>query len=192
MSHNPELTMYGVWTLWAVSWWAAAFWAGRTVRRPAAGSEFLYRVLTIAGAATMFGVVVRDPHSPLLLWRAGPVLSWSMVGLAILGFAFAWWARLHLGRLWSSSVTKKADHRVVDTGPYGLVRHPIYTGIIAASIAVVVMRGTVFAVLGATLMTIGWYTKARLEERFLRAELGEQAYDDYAHRVPMLVPFAPA
>ena len=38
-------------------------------------------------------------------------------------------------------------------------------------------------------MTIGWIIKARLEERFLRKELGPEAYDDYARHVPMLVPF---
>ena len=43
--------------------------------------------------------------------------------------------------------------------------------------------------LGAGMMTSGWYFKARLEERFLREELGAEAYDAYARRVPMLVPF---
>src|SRR5438445_12979167 len=46
-----------------------------------------------------------------------------------------WWARIHLGRLWSSNVTRKKNHHVVDSGPYGIVRHPIYTGVIVASIA---------------------------------------------------------
>lgn len=186
---NPENALFAVWAFWAASWWAAALWANRTVARPAAGSEFFYRILTIVGAVLLFGLVERDPRSPYMLWIAGPALSWSMVGLAVLGFLFAWWARLHLGRLWSASVTKKSDHRVVDTGPYGLVRHPIYTGIIAASIAVVVVRGSVFALAGAVLMTLGWYIKARLEERFLRQELGAAGYDAYAERVPMLVPF---
>jgi protein-S-isoprenylcysteine O-methyltransferase Ste14 len=186
---NPENALFAVWAFWAVSWFAAALWSNRTVGRPAAGSEFFYRILTIVGAVLLFGIVERDPRSPYILWIAGPALSWSMVGLAVLGFLFAWWARLHLGRLWSASVTKKSDHRVVDTGPYGLVRHPIYTGIIAASIAVVVVRGSVFALAGAGLMTLGWYIKARLEERFLRQELGAADYDAYAARVPMLVPF---
>jgi protein-S-isoprenylcysteine O-methyltransferase Ste14 len=52
------------------------------------------------------------------------------------------------------------------------------------------MRGTVLAVTGAAIMMLGWYTKARLEEQYLRDELGADTYDAYARRVPMLVPFA--
>jgi protein-S-isoprenylcysteine O-methyltransferase Ste14 len=117
---------------------------------------------------------------------------WVLVAIAVAGFAFTWWARFHLGRLWSSSVSRKADHRIVDTGPYGIVRHPIYTGIIVASAATAAQRGTAPAWLGMALMTLGWYIKARLEERFLRDELGADAYDAYARRVPMLVPCVPA
>src|SRR3974390_1719240 len=65
----------------------------------------------------------------LRLWRLGAGLGWLLAAAAVLGLLFAWWARLHLGRLWSSSVTKKAEHRVVDTGlirdraPSDLYRH---------------------------------------------------------------------
>jgi protein-S-isoprenylcysteine O-methyltransferase Ste14 len=112
-----------------------------------------------------------------------------MVAVALAGFIFTWWARIHLGRLWSSSVSRKAEHHIVDTGPYRIVRHPIYTGIILASVAAAAQRGTAPAWLGTGIMTLGWYIKARLEERFLRDELGPDTYNAYARRVPMLVPF---
>ena len=115
-----------------------------------------------------------------------------MVLLCAMGFGFAWWARLHLGQLWSAFVTQQADHRIVDTGPYGIVRHPIYTGIIAAAIALALVKGTVIASAGALLAAFGFWVKARLEEGFLREQLGAEAYDGYRRRVPMLVPFGPA
>jgi len=186
---SPEIAIYSVWAIWALSWWGAAFWTNKTIGRPSSGSQFLYRAVTIGGAVLLFGINPRDLDSHWQLWHAGPSFAWAMVALAAGGFAFAWWARLHLGRLWSSSVTKKADHRVVDTGPYALVRHPIYTGIIAASLAVCLLKGTSIALAGAAIMTAGWYVKARLEERFLRQQLGAEAYDAYARRVAMLVPF---
>src|SRR5262249_34671190 len=96
---------------------------------------------------------------------------------------------IHLGRLWSSNVGRKADHRIIDTGPYAIVRHPIYTGLIIASCATASLRGTAGAWIGVALLTIGWYVKARLEERFLREQLGVERYDAYARRVPMLIPF---
>jgi len=112
-----------------------------------------------------------------------------MVALTVAGFVFMWWARIHLGKFWSSEVRIKADHRIIDTGPYGLVRHPIYTGIIVSGYASAILRGTMAGFIGATLMTVSWYLKARLEEQFLREQLGAENYDSYARRVPMLVPF---
>ena len=87
-------------------------------------------------------------------------------------------------------VTKKEGHHVVDTGPYGIVRHPIYAGIIAAAIGTAVAKGTILSMGGAGLLTIGLVMKARLEEVWLRAQLGTE-YEAYRKRVPMLVPLAP-
>jgi protein-S-isoprenylcysteine O-methyltransferase Ste14 len=128
-------------------------------------------------------------HSMTPIWLLNEDARWFMALLTAAGLAFCWWARLHLGRLWSASVTRKEGHHIIDTGPYAFVRHPIYTGIILASFATAVERGTAIALAGAAIMTIGWYMKARIEERFLRQELGAAAYDSYAGRVAMLVPF---
>jgi protein-S-isoprenylcysteine O-methyltransferase Ste14 len=110
-----------------------------------------------------------------------------MTALCLAGFAFAWWARLHLGRLWSAFVTLKADHRIVDTGPYGIVRHPIYTGIILATLALAIVKGTAYAVAGALLVIVGFWIKA---PRGFRAQIGAEI--TMALPRPMLVPFAPA
>lgn len=104
------------------------------------------------------------------------------------GFAFCWWARIHLGRMWSSSVTRKADHHIIDTGPYSLVRHPIYTGIILAAAATAALEARAIAFAGLALVTIGFWIKARLEERFLRNELGAEVYDANARRTGMPFP----
>ncbi|HWF37644.1 MAG TPA: isoprenylcysteine carboxylmethyltransferase family protein [Candidatus Acidoferrales bacterium] len=117
-------------------------------------------------------------------------MAWCLFALALAGLCFTWWARLHLGRLWSRWVVRKEHHRVVQSGPYALVRHPIYTGVSLALIATAMLAGNFFACLGAALMVLSFYMKARLEERFLRDQLGATIYDEYARRVPMLVPFS--
>jgi protein-S-isoprenylcysteine O-methyltransferase Ste14 len=188
---SAEAAMIATWIVWWVLWLAAAAWSDRAAKSPPLRSHILYRFLPVLGGALLLGRFGGQPGL-LKLWRPPEVVSWALVTLAVAGFAFTWWARLHLGRLWSSSVSRKADHRIVDTGPYGIVRHPIYTGIIVASAATAGQRGTAQAWLGMALMTLGWYIKARLEERFLRDELGADAYDAYARRVPMLMPFVPA
>jgi protein-S-isoprenylcysteine O-methyltransferase Ste14 len=74
---------------------------------------------------------------------------------------------------------------------YRIVRHPIYTGILLAVYASAAAKGTILGLLGALLITLGIWMKARLEERWLREELDPGAYDDYRGRVSMLVPFGP-
>ena len=170
----------------------AALWRDRAARQPPTRSQLTYRVLAIAGVLLLFDGDLFDAVVSRLdgrLWRWPLVLQWTMVAVSFGGFAFTWWARIHLGRLWSSNVGRKADHRIVDTGPYGIVRHPIYTGIIIASVGTAALRATPAAWIGVALLTLGWYVKARLEERFLREQLGPENYDAYAQRVPMLIPF---
>jgi protein-S-isoprenylcysteine O-methyltransferase Ste14 len=177
--------IYSLWGIWLLSWIAASAWSAPTVNRPQLGSEFFYRLLTIAGAAALFASPPRWQAS----WGADSPAGWLLVVIAASGFLFAWWARIHLGKFWSGTVARKADHRVIDTGPYRWVRHPIYSGIILSSYATALAKGTPLAFVGATVMLAGWYAKASLEERFLRDELGREAYDAYASRVPMLIPF---
>jgi len=83
-------------------------------------------------------------------------------------------------------VVLRDEHRVVDSGPYALVRHPIYTGLFAAVIAMAVTRGTPLSLLGAALFVLGFTLKARVEERFLEAALPD--YAAYRRRVGMIVP----
>jgi len=185
---TPETAIRAIWLAWWLSWLAAAAWSDRAVKRPPTRHQIVYRLLAALGAVLLFGMYRHRLGMEMILWRTPIALAWSMAAVVFFGLAFTWWARIHLGRLWSSSVTRKADHHVVDTGPYGIVRHPIYTGIIVASLATAAMRGTALAWLGACVMTTGWVIKARLEEEFLREQLGPQAYGEYARRVPMLVP----
>jgi protein-S-isoprenylcysteine O-methyltransferase Ste14 len=193
LTTDPITACYTIWIAWAVSWWLAAIWSSRAASRASIAEQLPYRLLTLAGFVLLFAINTRHGyHGPLQLWTLPAGAGWGMAALCFAGFAFAWWARIHLGQLWSAFVTRKADHRIVDTGPYRIVRHPIYTGIILAAIAVAIVKGTVFAIAGALLSALGFWIKARLEEGFLRDQLGTEAYDAYRRRVPMLVPFARA
>jgi protein-S-isoprenylcysteine O-methyltransferase Ste14 len=186
---TPEFAMGAVWIGWFISWWAAAAWSDRSVKRPPAYREIPYRLVVLAGVVLLFGLYRPRDSTELLLWHTGSAFGWALVAIAVAGVLFMWWARIVLGRLWSANVRVKEHHRVVDTGPYGLVRHPIYTGIIVAGFATAALRGTPVAFLGAAIMTVSWYIKARVEESFLREQLGPAEYDAYARRVPMLAPF---
>jgi len=181
---EPIQAIYAVWGVWAASWFVAAIWSRRTEARPAVFRSLSYYFFVFVGAGLLFS----SPPSAVT-WDMSLAYQRLLLGLVIAGFAFAWWARIHLGTLWSGTVTKKAGHHVVDTGPYRLVRHPIYTGIILSAFATAAAKETPVAFAGAGIMAFGWFLKARLEERFLREQLGADAYGAYAKRVPMLVPF---
>ena len=186
----PIIAIYLTWIVWVLTWWGAALWSNPTIKRAGVAREWVYRLLAFVGAILMFGLYSTRYDIIYRFWRTPTgVFGWVLAAMTVAGLAFSWWARIYLGRLWSSSVTRKNEHKIVDTGPYRYVRHPIYTGIAFASLATAIAQGTPTGFLGAAILTLGWYIKARLEERFLREELGPEAYDSYARRVPMLVPF---
>jgi protein-S-isoprenylcysteine O-methyltransferase Ste14 len=185
---SPFVAIFWVWDVWFASWMIAAVWAAPAARRVSLKDQVPYWAITALGLYLLLVIPVRAQAYPGHLWVMTDAAAWVMVALAALGLGFCWWARLHLGPLWSGSVTRKAGHHIVDTGPYGLVRHPIYTGLILAAWASALLRGTLHCLVGAGLFTLGFWLKARIEEQFLRQELGAPAYDDYARRVPMLIP----
>jgi protein-S-isoprenylcysteine O-methyltransferase Ste14 len=182
------------WIVWYSTWLAGVVWSGRTKVQMKSDVSSGYRMLASVGAVMLFwpsgvgAAVFRPLVDPL--WLAPAWVEWSLYALLLCAFAFCWWARLHLGRLWSGFVTLKEDHHIVDTGPYGLVRHPIYTGVIAAGLITALVRASPGAMLGCVLLGFGFAMVARTEERFLKAQLGAEAYDAYSRRVPMLLPLA--
>ena len=178
-----------IWLLWLASWIGASFWQGQTRKHVLTLQSTRYRLPILIGGILFTpwtAEVLRE--KPLFNWGDTAVYIWTLVTLA--GITFTWWARLHLGRFWSNAITHKEGHRVIDTGPYGMVRHPIYTGLILGMLATGIAVGTLTAILGAILISLGMWQKARMEEVFLSRELGADAYGSYCRRVPMIIPFA--
>ena len=187
---RPGIVIITLWAVFWISWLAAAGWSAKSERRVGIKGELGYRLVLIAGALALLPRA-RGYHGPMRLWQVTLDEAWVCTALLALGLAFSWWARIHLGALWSGWITRKADHRVIDTGPYGIVRHPIYSGLLLAVYATAAAKGTILGVAGALLVTAGLWMKARLEERWLAQELHPGAYADYRRRVPMLIPFGP-
>ncbi len=182
--NQPVVAAYTLTGLFWLSWMLAAVWTRSTTKRPPVGSQTFYTVLAVLG----FGMLLSTDGADAAL--ALP-LAWPLVGVVVGGYAFCWWARLHLGSLWSGTVTTKEGHHVVDTGPYRLVRHPIYTGLIIAGFGLAFLKLEIVPILGAVIWSLSFWVKARMEEGFLRAELGAESYDAYAAKTPMLIPFWP-
>lgn len=115
---------------------------------------------------------------------------WVGAGILIAGLAFAVWARFHIGSNWSGNVTLKEGHRLIRTGPYALVRHPIYTGILLGFLGTAMAQGEVRSFVGFIIFLVIHLFKLRKEERWMEQEFGEE-YVQYREQVPALMPFGP-
>jgi len=178
-----------LWVTWILYWWAMSRNVKETVWREPLSSRLMHIVpLAIAGSLLSLPLpaasVLRAPLSLSAAW-------WSPIGLALTaaGLLFTVWARVHLGQNWSGIVTIKQDHELITTGPYALVRHPIYTGLLLAFLGSALAVGGAFR--GALVMALVLFAlvrKLRIEERGMRQRFGE-AYAVYAKNVPALIPF---
>ena len=190
MTIHPTQVLELIWIAWLISWTAASFWSARPQKRAATLETWTYRAAMIAG-----GILLVPWTSPLLgekpIWEISYGGAYALAAVMLVGLSLTWWARIYLGPLWSSVITRKEGHKIIDTGPYALMRHPIYTGLIIALLATAAAEGRATALVGAALVVFGVWLKARTEERFLMAELGAEIYASYCRRVSMLIPFLP-
>ena len=167
---------------------------GLVWRRPASrapstrldrGSHLLLWVV-IAGSITAGHLAGLGRIGPRLLPES--FWSWFGAGLFAAGMTFRWWAIVHLGRFFSVDVAISRDHRVVDTGPYRLVRHPSYTGLLLQCAGLALSLGMAFSVFLIVVPTfLVLFHRIRVEEKVLLANLGE-SYAAYTRRTKRLLP----
>ncbi len=177
-----------LWAAWFLYWW----WAGRSAHKAESSETKLSRGLHLALLAVSFLLLFSPAFGFGLmgrrLWPESTAAAWAGVGVTVLGLLFTVWARVHLGRYWSGEVQIKQGHRLITTGPYAFVRHPIYTGFLLAVVGSVVSLGEArgLVVIAATL--IAFWRKLRIEEAVLAREFGGE-YAVYRGRTKALIPF---
>ncbi len=176
-----ELVFAIVWAAFWLYWLVAAF----TMKRghvPWAHEMRIRAVILVLAIVLIRLGAFRDHGLNTEPWRAGLGLF-----LLALGLGFAIWARVHIGRNWGTPMSLKDDPELVTSGPYHLVRHPIYSGILIAGV------GTAVALSWLWLIAVGlagayFVYSATVEERNMAREFPE-AYPAYRRSTKMLVPF---
>lgn len=122
------------------------------------------------------------------MFPGGPATHWIGAAVVAAGLALAAWARARLGKNWSGTVTLKSGHELIRSGPYRVVRHPIYSGGLLAMAGTVVARGEVRGLLAVLVMFATLWWKLRREERWMGEAFGED-YAKYRTEVSALIPF---
>lgn len=117
----------------------------------------------------------------------GPAAAYTGLALTVVGLGFALWARFAIGRNWGSLITVQEGHKVIRSGPYAVVRHPIYSGFMLATFGTAIVFGNVGGLVATALVVLSWGYKSRLEERFMIEQFGAE-YEQYRHDVKALIP----
>lgn len=178
----------GIWAAWLITWLVSAADTKPTVYHEGIASRASHHLPVIVG-----GLMLAIPHllgatlaQPFHVRT--PEWFWTSVALLVGGLGFAILARVYLGRNWSGFVTVKRDHELIRSGPYAVVRHPIYSGLILALLGTVLAIDRWSALLGLALMIAGLIRKMTIEEQIMIKQFGG-AYVQYRNRVSSLMPF---
>jgi len=191
MHDDPYLyrhVILGLWVAWGLYWVISAANAKTTQRREPTLSRLAHVIPLVIGGVLIAWQHTRWPWLTARLWPRSFTAYCVGVALLVAGLAFAVWARVHLGRNWSGTVSVKEGHELIRSGPYAHARHPIYTGILAAVLGTAIASGTVHAALGLVVIAAALVRKLRIEERFMR-ETFPGEYERYSAEVPALIPF---
>lgn len=175
------------WLCFVVYWVIASRDTKRTVGRTGGGRSIgLRTVATIAVAllATSGGFSGYGPHVPADVDQA-----MGAVGAALCagGIAFAIWARWQLGRNWGMPGSIKADPELITSGPYSVVRHPIYTGVVVALAGTALVHGMAWWIIVIGFL-VYFLSSASAEEREMQRQFPDR-YPEYRDHTKRLIPY---
>ena len=183
-----NLVIPSLWGVWCLVWLVLARSAKKAQWRESFRSKMSYSAPGAVAFISLWLVAPPDQFwfRPIVPWS--PVFQWIGVFLMLAGFALSIWARLVLGRNWSATVTLKQDHELIARGPYRLVRHPIYSGLLLACVGTALPREDLRAVAALALILLSFLRKAGIEEVKLSQYFGP-AYREYKQRTKALIPY---
>jgi protein-S-isoprenylcysteine O-methyltransferase Ste14 len=184
---QPDVHGYigAAWIVLAVVWLVGAFTTKKTVRSQPGRNRIVYVTLVLLGSLLFnlqFGFLA------LRFVPMSAAAAYTGLALTVVGVAFTIWARFYLGSNWSGKPTIKEGHTLIRSGPYAVVRHPIYGGILVGLLGTAIAQGKLGSLIGTVLVLIAFKVKSRLEETFMTEQFGAE-YLNYKEQVKGLIPF---
>ena len=176
------------WGAFVVVWLLAAIFTKRTVYRESAAQRLRYAIPIVIGWFLLFrGYRLPPPFGIRIIPQPDSILAGAAI-LCMCGLVLCFWARATLGRNWSGTVTLKQDHELIVRGPYTLVRHPIYTGLLTMIFATAVYQGHLAGMIGFLIVFVSFWIKLSGEEELMLKQFPDQ-YAAYRERVKRIIPF---
>lgn len=179
MSHAKEICG-DIWLLFFFLWILAGLRTKQRLQAADWRARLSYGIPVVIGFALLFSERWGIPALEVRLLPRSDDLGLVAVLITLLGLAFAVWARVHLGKNWSSAPMIKQEHQLIRSGPYRFVRHPIYSGLLVAAAGTFLAVGRVRGALGILIIWLGFEIKSRIEEQFMVQTFGAE-YEDYRH-----------
>lgn len=176
-----------LWLVLVIVWGMGMLTTKRTVRRQTASSRLWQMGIVVLGYWMLFTMSIHTLGLGRQIYTPGRASAVAGVALVAAGVAFAVWARLTLGGNWSGTVTLKEGHTLVQRGPYRWVRHPIYTGLLLASLGTAVVSGSLHSMIALPVIFFGLWLKMATEENLMVQRFGAE-YVEYMQRVKALAP----
>jgi protein-S-isoprenylcysteine O-methyltransferase Ste14 len=177
-----------IWIVVAVIWLAAALGTKRAVKRQSPATRLVEMSCMLLALELLFNPYPWPRFLRQRIVPDEPLYGWLSLLITCAGIAFTLFARFLLGRNWSATVTVKENHELMRSGPYGIVRHPIYAGLLLAFLGTAIGFGELRGLIGLPILVFGWKHKANVEERFMTEQFGDQ-YRRYRSEVKGLIPF---
>lgn len=181
------VTEYSWYTLLAV-WLVGAFTAKIQARTQPLGPRLLHSFVLLVAFFLIFTSAFDSGFLPRRFVTPSVAIAGTGMALTVLGIAFAIWARFFLGTNWSAAPAVKEGHHLVRSGPYAIVRHPIYSGLLLAMLGTSLSIGKWRCLLGLAIVSVAWHVKSRTEERYMEEEFNGE-YVRYRREVKGLIPF---
>ena len=114
-------------------------------------------------------------------------LALASLILTAIGLFIVVWARLCLGKNWSLIRTQKSNTKLVTSGPYHLIRHPIYAGLVLSLLGVTLTMGIYWIIFWAVMVAF-FVNSAYIEEKSMTSRFPKD-YSSYKVKTKMLIPF---
>ncbi|MGA3070610.1 MAG: isoprenylcysteine carboxylmethyltransferase family protein [Terracidiphilus sp.] len=180
----PMWASIAMWCIIEIYWDVARKNAAPASSSESRGSRWLH-LLLLSGAQLLILLPVHGLRQRYL--PASAIVTATGLTLNTMGLALAIWARRCLGRYWSGEITIKVEHQLVRTGPYRIVRHPIYTALLSLYSGTAIVSGELHALIGLALAILAYLRKIRLEEANLMKAF-DADYRDYRRETWALLP----